>query len=138
MPKPLKSADELRALVESHLSDMSVQERKRFWQIMTEHNDNEHYRKVREFFLEKLQEIGNATATAVSEFTNETNELTTKLQRHRKPIRNAERDAEIMRLHGEGRTAGQIVNALAKQYKLTDKSVNAVIWRQNRKQKIKG
>jgi|GEM_PF-5076164 len=63
--------------------------------------------------------------------------LLKKLARHRKPKKNAERDAEIMRLHGEGKTAGQIALALSGRWKLTDKAVNAVISRERRKLKAK-
>ncbi|HEX3149573.1 MAG TPA: hypothetical protein VHR66_15975 [Gemmataceae bacterium] len=58
-----------------------------------------------------------------------------KLEKHRRPKKNGERDAEIMRLHGAGKTAGQIVLALAARWELSDKSVNAVISRERRKKK---
>jgi hypothetical protein len=62
-------------------------------------------------------------------------DLFRQLRRHRKPKRNADRDAEIMRLHSANKTAGQIAHALAGQWKLTDKMVNAVISRERRSSK---
>lgn len=61
--------------------------------------------------------------------------LQDKLKKHRRPRRNAERDAEIMRLHDEGKTAGDIVLDLADRWVLTDKQVNAVISRENKRPK---
>jgi hypothetical protein len=62
------------------------------------------------------------------------NEVLAKLAKHRKPRRNAARDAEIMQLHDEEKTAGQIVLAMKDRYsKLTDKIVNAVISRERRR-----
>lgn len=56
-----------------------------------------------------------------------------KLSKHRRPPRNKERDAEIMRLHREGKTAGQIVLDLADRWPLTDRQVTAVISRESKK-----
>jgi hypothetical protein len=58
-----------------------------------------------------------------------------KLQKHRRPVKNAERDAEIMRLNHIGKTAGEIVLALANRWALTDKRVNAVISRERKKKR---
>lgn len=69
------------------------------------------------------------------ELLNEVFLLQSKLRKHRKPTKNADRDAEIMRLHKEGKTAGDIVLALANRWKLTDRQVTAVISRENKKRK---
>lgn len=82
--------------------------------------------------------IGQFFRTLVKKVTRSTEEvqaLFEKLKRHRKPKKNVARDAEIMRLRGGGKTAGQIVLALKGRYQLTDKSVNAVISRERRKRK---
>lgn len=59
--------------------------------------------------------------------------LQAALVKHRNPRRNAARDAEIMRLNSEGKTAGQIVRLIADRWVLSDNAVNAVISRERKK-----
>ncbi len=67
----------------------------------------------------------------MSRFANEADSFEEKLMKHRKPRKNGERDNEIMKLHAQKKTAGQIIMVLSSKYpKLTDKMINAVIWRQ--------
>ncbi len=77
----------------------------------------------------------NAFANATVRSRETVDSLLRKLKRHRKPKKNAERDAWVMRLHGGKKTAGQIVLALKGKYQLTDKIVNTVISREKRKSK---
>ena len=109
-----KNAEELRAHVDSLLAQLPEEERLKF---------------VRGFTKDISEIMLTIAGKAI--------ELRDQLKRHRKPAKNAARDAEIMRLRGEGKTAGQIVLALKGRFTLTDKSVNAVISREKRKSKAK-
>src|SRR5207248_2176950 len=61
-------------------------------------------------------------------------ELSEKLSKHRKPPRHAERNAEIMRLHDEGKSAGKIARAIQGKFgKFTDSTIRSVIRRELRK-----
>ena len=64
-------------------------------------------------------------------------QLESQLQKHRRPKRNGERDAEIMRLHAQRKTAGEIIRALKPKWALTDKQVTSVISRERRKSQAK-
>lgn len=128
-----ETAEELRALVESHLSRMSPEAQRRFWALITEHPQNMHHKKFLATLREKVEFLGVTMDQITRLYVTETNDLTAKIKKHRRPVKNAERDAEIMRLHGEGKTAGQIVMTLAGRWKLTDRKVTAVISRQRKK-----
>ena len=49
------------------------------------------------------------------------------LQKHRKPRKNEERDAEIIKLHKEGKTSGQIANLLKDRWQFTAGAARIVI-----------
>ncbi len=82
-----------------------------------------------------IKRLGSFALETLDMYAEDTSELKSKLKKHRRPAKNADRDAEIMKLHGEGKTAGEIVLALRDRYQLTDKNVNAVISRERRKPK---
>lgn len=136
MTLPPNTGKALVAYVESCLSAMSADQRKSFWLLITHHKDNSEQEEFLGFFTAQFEEQVKQTLQSFRWFIQHGNDLYRQLQRHRKPKKNAERDAEIMRLHGEGNTAGQIVRALKHAHpKLNDKSVNAVISRERRKPK---
>lgn len=134
MPTPPKSADELRALVESILCTLPEKEQRRFWVLMIDHPDNKPARRFRDHFLKMIEALCGLAGVAADVYVEETNDLLARLRKHRKPAKNAARDAEIMRLHAEGKTAGQIVIALRSRYgTLKDGTVRAVISRKRSK-----
>lgn len=136
MPSPSpKTARELCALVESVLSEMPEKEQKNFWLLITENDKNKHYEQMLKILVGYIQSFCGITLTTVHDFVGINKELSAKLKKHRRPAKNAARDAEIMRLHREGKTAGQIVGAMENRFKLTDKIVNTVISRERRKLK---
>jgi hypothetical protein len=130
---PPWTAEELRAFVESHLSRMTEPQQRRFWLLITEHKDNWHHQRVLDCFSQIVARLNRITSGAVESFIEETNDLHRKLMRHRKPRKNADRDAEIVRLRNEGKTAGEIIRAMKGKFVLTDKVVNAVISREKKR-----
>ena len=129
-----KTADELCELVESLLSKMPEKSQRRFWLLITEHRDNWHHRRVLNFFTKATEIITKTLFGGIEDFRGEMNQLAAQLKKHRRPATNAERDAEIMKLNADGKTAGSIVLDMKDRYpNLTDKMVNAVISRQRDK-----
>lgn len=128
----LETADELCALIERLLQDMPPAERERFWVLMTSHPENEAFQEVVDAIgkeWNKAKALVGILARTIRRAAEEEVSLEEKLRKHRRPRANAERDAEIMRLHDEGKTAGQIVQALKNRWPLTDRQVTAVISR---------
>jgi hypothetical protein len=91
---------------------------------------------VRLSILPHIQHLqGNAAGAGRESETLRTalNDALTKLAKHRRPRRNADRDDKIMALHDQGLSAGKIVQKMKPDYELTDKIVNAAISRERRR-----
>ena len=129
-----KTADELRELVESLLLKMPEDQQRRFWSLITEHRDNWHHKQTISKIVGISTELAKTLMQGVTDFHGMLEEEHALLQKHRKPVQNAKRDAEIMKLNADGNTAGSIVLDMKERYpNLTDKMVNAVISRQRGK-----
>ena len=84
-----KTADELRALIEQILPGLSPRERKRFWQVMQDHQKNTAFKQFAGMFSsagKKLIGMLSETMGTVVELGNESVAFEKKLKRHRKPI----------------------------------------------------
>lgn len=131
-----KTADKLRAFVDKAICGLSPKEKRRFWQIMQDHPDNSAFREFVSTYSEinhSLLDLLHDTATNAVALGNDAVGFQKQLQKHRKPVRNAERDAEIMRLNAEGKTGGQIAIALSGKWKLKSSTVRRVISREIKK-----
>jgi CRISPR/Cas system CMR subunit Cmr4 (Cas7 group RAMP superfamily) len=137
VPKPSpKTAKELFELVESRLISMPVEQQNLFWLLITENSKNTHYKEMFRVFSESLRHI----LEGKKEYTNESMKLIVKMaklvSKHRRPVKNEDRDAEIIKLHEEGKSGGEIVNKLKGRFQLKDNTVRRVISdnrRQNKK-----
>ena len=67
-------------------------------------------------------------------FAKKNVDFSKELERYRRPIKYTERDAKIMRLKRQGKSAGQIVKLLYPQWTVTESTVRAV-WGRNKKAK---
>lgn len=134
-----RTADELRAFVEQSLRGMSPKQQRRFWVLMSDHPGNDTARRVRALLMHTMRVMGGnlaGLAEHVAELGNENVALEKSLQKHRRPVRNAERDAEIVKLHAAGRNSGQIVIKLRDRWpELTAGAVRNVI-RESRNQPV--
>ncbi len=123
-----KTAEELCTLIESLLSALPEAQRKRFWQLITEHRDNWHHRYHSQDFARRAGAVAKRLMEGVIDQNKIVEEQHQQLKKHRRPPENTKRDAEIVKLKAEGMTAGEIVLAMRARYpKLTDKTVNRVL-----------
>src|SRR5262249_36620094 len=135
VPKSLpKTAEELRALVEPHLARLPPKDQRRFLMLMTDDPRNIRHQEFLELVKKVVDKLCGYAANATELLVTEMHELLAKLKKHRRPTKNAERDAVIMGLHREGKTAGQIVLALGSRWELSDRMVTAVISRERRRE----
>jgi hypothetical protein len=129
-----KTSDELCTLIESLLAQLPNYDRAHFWILITNHKDNWAHKLNMESARYTVLSFNDLHNSVSEDYEKYIAHLRIMLAKHRKPKRNAERDAEIMRLHGEEKTGGEIVRKLIKQYpKLNDKTVRAVISRNRNK-----
>ena len=79
--------------------------------------------------------VNSAWAAGFKTLMDQVRELAKKLHKHRNPRRNAERDAEVMRLTDDGKkTSGQVVKLMKDRWpKLTEHIVRSIISRERRK-----
>ncbi len=123
-PKPATRQDTAESILQ-RISALNDEERQKLWRILL--YDPKWYPAQRlklkeDDYFEVVDKITIERAVAKM--------LDDKLRHHRKPARNKKRDNEILRLHSEKKSSGQIKNILAPQYpKLTANIVRAVISR---------
>ena len=132
---PPKKAKELVALIESLLAALPKNEQDRFWLLITEHKSNSHYQEITDFWLKTSTEVAKILFAGMTKGFQLADTTYKQLKKHRRPPRNAERDAEIMKLRAKNKTAGEIVFAMNGRYQLTDTVVRAVISRKRKKPK---
>ncbi len=85
--------------------------------------------KMRQQLDDKLQEAGYVLTTELADMLGRVTEVMEAIKPHRRPRRNEDRDAEIIRLHHSNNSAGQIKIKISDKWEMTESAIRSVIRR---------